>query len=75
MEVVVQMLSSSTIVELLDLPTTKHPRPCKLKWHNDIGEVKVNKKVLISFSIGRYEDEIQCYLVPMHARHLLLGQP
>ena len=56
------------------LPTLKHPRPYKLKWLNDCGEVKVNKKVLVSLSIGRYKDEVLCDVVPMHAGHILLGR-
>ncbi|GKV11635.1 hypothetical protein SLEP1_g22875 [Rubroshorea leprosula] len=51
----------------------KHPRPYKLKWLNDCGEIKVNKQVLVSFSIGRYE--VLCDVVPMLAGHLLLGRP
>ena len=49
--------------------------PYKLQWLNDCGEVKVNKQVLVSFSIGRYKDEVLCDVVPMHAGHILLGQP
>ena len=63
------------MVEKLGLQTTKHPRPYRLQWLNDSGEVKVNKQVLVSFSIGRYEDEILCDVVPMQAGHLLLGRP
>ncbi|RVW62204.1 hypothetical protein CK203_066443 [Vitis vinifera] len=36
---------------------------------------KVNKQVLVSFSIGRYKDEVLCDIVPMHAGHILLGRP
>jgi hypothetical protein len=46
-------VTSTTLVEKLNLPTLKHPRPYKLQWLNDCGEVKVNKQVLISFSIGK----------------------
>ncbi|GKV00606.1 hypothetical protein SLEP1_g13273 [Rubroshorea leprosula] len=53
----------------------EHLRPYKLQWLNDYGEIKVNKQVLVSFSIGRYKDEVLCDVVPMHARHLLLGSP
>ncbi|GKV13634.1 hypothetical protein SLEP1_g24622 [Rubroshorea leprosula] len=53
----------------------KHPRPYKLQWLNDCGEIKVNKQVLVSFSIGRYKDEVLCDVIPMHAGHLLLGRP
>ena len=42
---------------------------------NDCGEVKVNRQVLVSFSIGRYKDEVLCDIVPMHAGHILLSRP
>ena len=35
----------------------------------------MNKQVLVSFSIGKYVDEVLCDVVPMQARHLLLGRP
>jgi len=35
----------------------------------------VNKQVLITFSIGKYKDEILCDIVPMEATHVLLGGP
>ncbi|GJU59575.1 putative CCCH-type zinc finger family protein [Tanacetum coccineum] len=39
-------------------------------------EVKVNKRCLIHFSIGKnYKDEVWCDVVPMDAAHLLLGRP
>ncbi|XP_065635613.1 uncharacterized protein LOC136070113 [Quercus suber] len=47
----------------------------KLQWLNDCGEVKVNRQVLVSFSIGRYKDEVLCDVVLMHAGHILLGRP
>ena len=53
-------VASTTLVEKLNLPTLKHPRPYKLQWLNDCGEVKVNRQVFVSFSIRRYKDEI-CY--------------
>ena len=53
----------------------KYPRPYKLQWLNDCEKVKVNKKVLVSFSIGRYKDEVLCDVVPMHVGHILLGRP
>ena len=68
-------VASTTLVEKLNLPTLKHPRPYKLQWLNDCGEVKVNKQALISFSIGRYNDEVLCDVVPMQAGHILLGRP
>ena len=68
-------VASATLVEKLGMPTSKHPRPYKLQWLNDNGEVRVNKKVLISFSIGKYEDEVLCDVVLMQVGHLLLGRP
>jgi hypothetical protein len=35
----------------------------------------VNKQVLVAFCISKYEDEVLCDVVPMHAGHLLLGCP
>lgn len=63
------------LVEKLHLPTLKHPRPYMLQWLNDCGEVKVNKQVRVAFSIGKYEDEVLCDVVPMQASHILLGRP
>jgi hypothetical protein len=68
-------VASIILVEKLNLPTLKHPKPYKLQWLNDSREVKVNKQVLVFFSIGRYKDEVLCDVVPMHVGHLLLGRP
>ena len=46
-------VASTILVEKLNLPTLKHSRPYKLHWLHDCGEIKVNKQVLISFSIGK----------------------
>ena len=70
------IVASTTLVEKLGMPTSKHHRPYKLQWLNDSGEVRVNKQVLISFCIGKYEDEVVwCDVVPMQVGHLLLGIP
>ena len=49
-------VASTSLVEKLNLKTLKHSRPYKLQWLNDCGEVKVNKQMVVSFSIGRYKD-------------------
>ena len=67
--------TSTTLVEKLGMPPSKHPRPYKLQWLNDSEEIRVNKQVLISFSIGKYEDEGLCDVVLMQVAHLLLGRP
>ena len=68
-------VASVSMVEKLGLPTMKHQKPYKLQWLNDSGEVRVTKQVLVSFRIGKYEDEVLCDVVPMQASHLLLGRP
>ena len=35
----------------------------------------MQKQVLVSFSIGKYHDEVLCVIVPMYASHILLGMP
>ncbi|XP_060211922.1 uncharacterized protein LOC132639493 [Lycium barbarum] len=37
--------------------------------------MRVNKQAIIKFSIGKYQDDILCDVVPMQACHLLLGRP
>ncbi|PKI57910.1 hypothetical protein CRG98_021698, partial [Punica granatum] len=69
-------VASTTLVEKLNLATTKHPCPYKLRWLNDQGEARVTQQVRIPFSIGKtYKDEVVCDVVPMSASHLLLGRP
>ncbi|KAI9201576.1 hypothetical protein LWI28_025486 [Acer negundo] len=67
-------MASTTMVEKLNLATLKHPKPYKLQWLIDSEEIKVTKQVLVSFSIGKYKDEVLCDVVPMHASHILLGR-
>ncbi|XP_019198894.1 PREDICTED: uncharacterized protein LOC109192648 [Ipomoea nil] len=57
------------------IPTIQHPQPYKLQWLNDDGELKVDKQALISISIGKYQDDVLCDIIPMHACHILLGRP
>jgi hypothetical protein len=68
-------VASTILVEKLNLPTLKHSRPYKLQWLNDCGEVRVDRQVLVTFSIGKYLDEVLCDVVPMHVGHILLGRP
>ena len=44
-------VASTTLVEKLGLSTFEHPKPYKLQWLNDSGEVMVDKLVLVTFSI------------------------
>lgn len=53
----------------------KHHKPYKLQWLNEEGEMKVKKQVVVPLSIGKYEDEVLCDVLPMKAGHILLGRP
>ncbi|XP_074315361.1 uncharacterized protein LOC141651556 [Silene latifolia] len=66
----------TTLVSNLSFPTQDHLNPYKLRWLNKGSEVRVDKKCIVSFSIGKvYKDEVICDVVPMDACHLLLGRP
>jgi hypothetical protein len=39
---------------------------------NECGKIRVTKQVLISFSVGRYKDEVLYDIVPIHVANLLL---
>ncbi|XP_071912442.1 uncharacterized protein [Coffea arabica] len=66
---------AADFVEQKDIPWTYHPKPYRLSWLNDGGEVKVTKQALVAFSIGRYKDQVLYDVIPMHASHVLLGRP
>ena len=68
-------VASTLFIDKLGLETTKHPKPYKLQWLNNSGEVRVNKQVRVPFTIGKYIDEVICDVVPMQACHMLLGKP
>ncbi|XP_027368822.1 uncharacterized protein LOC113874810 [Abrus precatorius] len=68
-------VASIRLIEKLNLTTTPHPKSYKLQWLSDEGELVVNRQVLITFSIGKYKDEVLCDVVPMKASHILLGRP
>ncbi|XP_024005038.1 uncharacterized protein LOC112082170 [Eutrema salsugineum] len=63
------------MVEKLDLETTKHPKPYRLRWLNDDTELRISEQVTIPFSVGKYNDRVVCDVVPMQVGHLLLGRP
>jgi hypothetical protein len=42
---------------------------------SECGEVRVTKKVLVPFTIKKFNDEIILDVVPIYATHLFLGRP
>lgn len=55
--------------------TLRHPNPYYLRWIFDTRDLKVTKKVPISFSIGKYKNKVLCDVILMHACHIILGRP
>ncbi|XP_056851760.1 uncharacterized protein LOC130500849 [Raphanus sativus] len=68
-------VASETMVAKLGLKVQKHPKPYRLQWLNEEGEMRVSTQVLIPIAIGKYEDEVLCDILPMEASHILLGRP
>ena len=66
---------SSRLVDKLALTTYPHPHAYKLYWLSDEGEVVVDKQILISFTIGKYQDDVLCDVIPMESCHILVGRP
>ncbi|PKI37096.1 hypothetical protein CRG98_042530 [Punica granatum] len=50
---------STTMVEKLQLTVEKHPEPYKLSWLKKGNDIRIDKRCLVQFSIGRhYKDEL-----------------
>ena len=67
--------ASTRLVSKLQLETRPHPTPYKLQWLVNEAEMIVKEQVVISFSIGKYEDVAVCDVIPMETSHVLLGRP
>lgn len=66
---------STIMVEKLNLTLMPHPKPYKLYWLNEDGDLEVKHQVIVKFSIGKYKDKVVCDVIPMEACHILLGMP
>lgn len=67
---------ASDAVAKLALQTEAHPSLYALMWLQKGNTITVDRRVLITFSIGgSYCDSVWCDVVPMDACHLLLGRP
>nr|GEX46065.1 hypothetical protein [Tanacetum cinerariifolium] len=67
---------SETMFSKLGLKSEQHPQPYTFSWFRKGNEVKVSKRCLVKFLIGKkYKDEVWCDVVPMDACHVLLGRP
>ena len=52
-----------------------HPNPYAFGWIKEVGGIRVHERCMVSFSIGKYNDEVYCYVVDMDACHILFGHP
>ena len=68
-------IASQELVERIGLKQRRHPSPYKIQWLNECGTLRVSNIVTVPFSIGRYNDHVECDVVPMQACQLLLGRP
>lgn len=68
-------VASQKMVNTLQLETKPHPRPYKISWLSDAGNLLVKEQVLVSFSMGSYHCDAWCDVLPMTAFSLLLGHP
>nr|GEU52956.1 hypothetical protein [Tanacetum cinerariifolium] len=67
---------STYMIERLGMKTKDHPKPYQLTWLKKGNIVKVSKRCLVQFSIGKSnKDEVWCEVIPMDAAHILLGRP
>ena len=63
------------MVDKIGLQAEKLNRPYKIAWFKGGGEVSIDHRCLVKFSVGKYKDEI-CYdVVPLEVCHILLGRP
>ncbi|RDX99841.1 hypothetical protein CR513_17045, partial [Mucuna pruriens] len=65
---------SLRLVEKLELPIIPHPKPYKLQWLCEKGEIVINKQVNVELTLAKYKDKILCDVVPMEATHIFLRQ-
>ena len=66
---------SKDVVERLQLETENHPNPYAIGWIKEVGGIRVHECYKVSFSIGKYNDEVYCDVVDMDACHILFGCP
>ena len=63
------------MVENLKLKKVKHPTPYKVSWLHKGHRLLVIEQSEVEFQINRYQDKVDCDIIPMDACHVLLGRP
>ena len=62
-------------MDSLKLPLEKDTNPYSVGWIKAAEKLEVKERCKVSFSIGKYMDEIYCDVVDMDACQLLFGRP
>jgi hypothetical protein len=68
-------IASQELVARMGLKQRCHPSPYKIQWSNECGTLHVSNIVTVPFFIRRYNDHVECDVVPMQGCQLLLGRP
>nr|GEU80454.1 putative reverse transcriptase domain-containing protein [Tanacetum cinerariifolium] len=67
---------STYMVEKLGMKIEDYPKSYQLTWFKKWNTVKVSKRCLVQFSIGKnYKDELWCEVIPLDVAHIQLGHP
>ncbi|XP_020678608.1 uncharacterized protein LOC110096825 [Dendrobium catenatum] len=67
---------SHSIVQALQLKTTRNPQPYKISWIKKAMDVMVSNMCQVNFFIGKhFVCEVLCDVIDMDICHLILGRP
>jgi len=66
---------STRLAKESNLTTKPHPKPYKLHWLNEDGDITIKRQVKVEFSIKKYIDEVLCDIISMDACHIFLSRP
>ena len=66
---------SKDVMERLQLETETHPSPYAIGCIKEFDGIWVHEHCKVSFSIGKYNDEVYCDVVDMDACHILFRCP
>ena len=66
---------SKDVLERLQLETENHLNPYAIGWIKEVGGIQLHECCKVSFSIGKYNDEVYCDVVDMDVCDILFRRP
>jgi len=54
------IVCSTRLVEKLNLQVLPHPKPYKMQWLNEDGDITVDKQLKVNLYVGNYNEKILC---------------